>query len=440
MKDQRTDKRPLANYAERMRGLGERARPYVAQARAWGARLPGGERTMWIGGGFLLLVLFIWAIKPGADTGRDGRGMGGPTPIGIAKVQATNIAVAMNALGTVTPLATVAVKPQVSGTLMRLNFDEGQMVTAGQVLAEIDPRTYQAALDQANGQLMRDQAQLANTRLDLQRYRKLLSQNSIAKQQVDTQAAAVRQAEATVQADQATVETAAINLGYTRIVSPVSGRVGLRQVDIGNIVDANTSGIVVVTQLEPISVLFSVPEDSVDTIMQRMKSGATLAVEVYDRGQTRKLATGVLSTVDNQIDTATGTVKLRAMFENSDESLFPNQFVNVRLLVRTLQNQTAVPSAAIQRGTSGTFVFAVNADSTVSMRPVTLGPTDGDKVAITKGLKQGETVVVDGADRLRDGGEVTLPGAKPEAQSETREKRGQGRGRNRRGGNPSGGQ
>lgn len=435
MTEQRTDRRPMAIAAERARILRERAKPYVARARAWSARrLPGGERMMWIGGAIILLALFIWAIKPGPkeDNGFD---RGGPTPVGIAKVQATDIAVAMNALGTVTPLATVTVKPQVSGTLLRLNFAEGQMVTAGEVLAEIDPRTYQAALDQANGQLLRDQAQLANARLDLQRYRTLLSQNSIARQQVDTQAATVRQAEATVQADQATVETAAINLGYTKIVSPVNGRVGLRQVDIGNIVDANTSGIVVVTQLQPISVLFSVPEDSIDVIMGRIKSGSTLSVEAYDRGQTKKLATGTLSTVDNQIDTATGTVKLRAMFDNTNDDLFPNQFVNVRLLVSTLHNQAAVPSAAIQRGTSGTFVFAVNTDSTVSMRPVTLGPTDGDKVAITRGLKAGETVVVDGADRLRDGSEVTLPGKTPATSENTEHRRGQWRsGRHRRDG------
>jgi len=437
MPDQRTDRRPMAIVAERARILLERARPFVARARIWGERLPGGERTMWIGGTVILVVLFIWAIKPGANDDRDQFGRGGPTPVGVAKVEATDIAVAMNALGTVTPLATVTVKPQVSGTLMRLNFTEGQMVTAGEVLAEIDPRTYQAALNQANGQLLRDQAQLANARLDLQRYRTLLSQNSIARQQVDTQAATVRQAEATVQADQAVVETAAINLGYTKIVSPVGGRVGLRQVDIGNIVDASTSGIVVVTQLQPISVLFSVPEDSIDAIMDRVKAGAILAVEAYDRGQTKKLATGTLSTVDNQIDTTTGTVKLRAMFDNAHDDLFPNQFVNVRLLVSTLHKQTAVPSAAIQRGTSGTFVFAVNVDNTVSMRPVSLGPTDGDKIAITRGLKPGETVVVDGADRLRDGAEVILPG-KPAAAPTTERDRGQWRGRHRRSGSEGG--
>ena len=313
------------------------------------------------------------------------------------------------------------------------------MVAAGDVLAEIDPRTYQAALDQANGQLLRDQAQLANAELDLKRYRTLLAQNSIAKQQVDTQAATVRQDDAIVKADQANVETAAINLGYTRIVSPVAGRVGLRQVDIGNIVQPGaTTGIVVVTQLQPISVLFSVPEDSIDAIMRRIHSGATLNVDAYDRGQVKKLGSGTLSTVDNQIDTTTGSVKLRAMFANADSGLFPNQFVNVRLLVDTLHNQTAVPGAAVQRGASGSFVFVVNADSTASMRTITAGTTDGNFVAITSGLKPGETVVVDGADRLSDGAPVLLPGAKPPTTSTDTKQgsgqgnhRGQGRGRHR---------
>jgi len=250
----------------------------------------------------------------------------------------------------------------------------------------------------------------------LQRYRVLLAQNSIAKQQVDTQAATVRQDEALVKADQAAVETAAINLGYTRIVSPVAGRVGLRQVDIGNLLEANSAtGIVVVTQLQPISVLFSVPEDSIDAIMARVNGGATLATDAYDRGQVKKLATGTLSTVDNQIDPATGTVKLRAMFPNADNNLFPNQFVNIRLLVNTLHNQTAVPSAAVQRGASGNFVFVVNGDNTVSMRTVTIGPTDDDLVAIYRGVRPGETVVTDGADRLSDGSPVMLPGKQPPA-------------------------
>lgn len=416
MNDQRTDKKPLERVAGHVRHYAGRLRPHVLRTRQWSAQhLPGGERTLWIALGVVLLILFIWAISPGSNEQTSHRfGASGPMPVGVAKVGARDIDITTNALGTVSPLATVTVRPQINGELVKLDFAEGQMVAAGDVLAEIDPRTYQAALDQANGQLLRDQAQLANAELDLNRYRTLLKQNSIAKQQVDTQVATVRQDDAIVKADQAAVETAAINLGYTRIVSPVAGRVGLRQIDIGNIIDAaTTTGIVVVTQLQPISVLFSVPEDSIDAIMDRIRSGATLAVDAYDRGQTRKLASGTLSTVDNQIDTTTGSVKLRAMFSNTDNGLFPNQFVNIRLLVNTLHNQTAVPSAAIQRGASGTFVYVVNADSTVGMRTVTTGTTDGDYVSITSGLKPGETVVVDGADRLSDGAEVLLPGAKP---------------------------
>jgi membrane fusion protein, multidrug efflux system len=420
MNDRPTDKKYSDVFAERIRPHAERLRPHIERTRQWATQhLPGGERTLWIALGVVVLILFIWAISPGTNQPTSHRfGAGGPMPVGIAKVESRDIAITMNALGTVTPLATVTVKPQVSGELVKLDFAEGQMVAAGDVLAEIDPRSYQAALDQANGQLLRDQAQLANAELDLNRYRTLLKENSIAKQQVDTQAATVRQDDAIVKADGATVETAAINLGYTRIVSPVAGRVGLRQVDIGNIVQPGaTTGIAVVTQLQPISVLFSVPEDSIDAIMARMNSGATLTVDAYDRGQTQKLASGALSTVDNQIDTTTGSVKLRAMFANTDNGLFPNQFVNMRLLVNTLHNQTAVPSAAIQRGASGSFVYVVNADSTVSMRTVTAGITDGDHVAINSGLRPGETVVVDGADRLSDGAPVLLPGAKPSTQT-----------------------
>jgi membrane fusion protein, multidrug efflux system len=448
MSDQRTGKKPLALFFEKIRPHAERLRPHVERVRNWAAmRLPGGERTLWIAGGVVLLILLFWAIYPSSTQTSHRFGTEGPLPVGVAKVEARDIGITMNELGTVTPLATVTVKPQVSGELIKIDFTEGQMVAAGDVLAEIDPRSYQAALDQANGQLRRDQAQLANAQLDLNRYRTLLKQNSIAKQLVDTQAATVRQDSAIVQADQAAVEAAAINLGYTRIVSPVAGRVGLRQVDVGNIIEANsTTGIVVVTQLQPISVLFSVPEDSIDAIMARVGKGATLAVDVYDRGQVNKLASGTLSTVDNQIDTTTGTVKLRALFANTNNSLFPNQFVNVRLLVNTLHNQTAVPSAAIQRGASGNFVFAVNAGGTVSMRSVTTGATDGDFVAVTNGLKPGETVVVDGADRLSDGAPVLLPGAKPPTQAASQNgngqqgsHRGRGRGRQRQG-NQGGGQ
>lgn len=381
---------------------------YAGQASKWSDRhLWGGAKTLWIGLGCLLVLALVWVLTP-SQTSRVGR-FGAPSPVGVARVQNGDINVTLNALGTVTPLATVTVRPQVSGNVLKFDFQEGQMVKAGDLLAEIDPRPFQAALDQAKGQLAKDTASLENARLDLKRFQSLYAQNAIAQQQRDTQAALVRQDEGTVKSDQANVEAAAINLGWTRITSPVDGRAGIRQVDVGNLVQAGqTTGVVVVTEIHPISVLFSLPEDNIGDIMQRVNSGAILQVAAYDRAQTKQLATGALSAVDSQIDTTTGTVRLRAMFDNSDGALFPNQFVNVRLLVNTLHDQAIVPSAAIQRGAEGSFVWVVGSDNTVSIRTVTTGVTENDRVAITAGLKPGETVVVDGADRLRDGQDVTL--------------------------------
>jgi multidrug efflux system membrane fusion protein len=329
--------------------------------------------------------------------------------VGVAKAARGDIDVTLDALGTVTPLATVTVRPQVSGQLRRIAFEEGQRVKAGDLLAEIDPRSFQAALDQARGQLARDSALLANARVDLRRDQALYAANAISQQVLATQTALVKQYGGVVLSDRANVESAAINLGYTRVVAPVSGLAGLRQVDVGNFVSAGqAAGVVVVTQLEPMSVLFTIPEDNIGDVVSRMKSAA-LSVTVYDRSQTAKLATGTLSAVDSQVDTTTGTVKLRALFDNADGALFPNQFVNVRLLVDTLRAQTVVPAAAVQRGSSGPYVFVVKADQMVAMRAVTLGPQQGDRVAIVKGLNVGETVVTDGGDRLRDGAEVTIP-------------------------------
>ena len=277
-------------------------------------------------------------------------------PVGVATVARGDIAVTLNALGTVTPLATVTVRPQVSGQVLRFAFQEGQMVKAGDLLVEIDPRTFRAAYNQAVGVLERDKASLENEKIDLKRDEALYAQKAVSQQVLATQQALVRSTAATVKSDAAAVEAARINLDYTRITSPVAGRVGIRQVDVGNLVQAGqTNGVVVVTELEPISVIFSLPEDNIDTVMNRVHAGATLSVEAYDRGQTVKLATGKLATVDNQIDTTTGTVKMRAMFDNADSALFPNQFVNVRLLVNTLHNQTWVPASAIERGAQGAF-------------------------------------------------------------------------------------
>jgi membrane fusion protein, multidrug efflux system len=398
---------------------GRRIKPYVEKAkgvggdvRRWSSKhLPGGERTMWVVLGLVLLVLFVWVILPGQNAGNQrGFGAGGPQPVGVAKAAKGDIDVTLDALGTVTPLATVTVRPQVSGQLRRIGFQEGQLVTAGDLLAEIDPRSFQAALDQARGQLARDSALLANARVDLGRNRALYAANAISQQVLATQQALVKQYEGVVLSDRANVESAAINLGYTRIVAPVSGLAGLRQVDVGNFVSAGqAAGVVVVTQLEPMSVLFTIPEDNIGDVVSRMKSGAAPSVIAYDRSQTAKLATGTLSAVDSQVDTTTGTVKLRALFDNKDGALFPNQFVNVRLLVDTLRARTVVPASAIQRGSSGAYVFVVKPDHMVAMRAVTLGPQQGDRVSIVKGLNVGETVVTDGGDRLREGAEVTIP-------------------------------
>ena len=390
-----------------------RGRADVPAWRAWAQHIPGGERVVWIGLGLALVVLLIWAVYPNAASQKGRFGAGGPTPVGVARAASGDIAITLNALGTVTPLATVTVRPQVSGLLLKFDVTEGQMVKAGQVLAEIDPRTFQAAVDTAQGALDRDRALLANANIDLARYRALAAQNAISQQTVATQAALVNQDQGVVKSDEGNVEAARINLLYCKVLSPVAGRVGLRLVDPGNLIQAGqTNGIVVVTQLQPISVVFALPEDNVNQIMGRVGSGAVLNVDAFDRGQTAKLASGRLATVDNEIDTTTGTVKLRAMFDNPDNALFPNQFVNVKLLVDTLHDQTYVPGAAIQRGSQGTFVYIVKPDNTVTMRTVTQGVTDGDKVAITNGLKPGDTVVVDGADRLSEGADVSLPNLK----------------------------
>ena len=388
---------------------------YTDRARRWSSvHVPGGEKTVWFLLALLVLVIIVWAIRPANNAQNASRFGNGLMPVGVGVVTRGDVNVSLDALGTVTPLATVTVHPELTGQLMKIDFQEGQMVKAGDVLAEIDPRPYQAALDQAKGQLERDEATLANAKVDLARYDALNKVNAVAEQTYATQVALVRTDTGTVIADQAAVKAAQVNLIYCKITSPVAGRVGIRQVDVGNLVQAGgVSEIVVVTQLQPMSVLFTVPEDSVNDIMGQVGKGATLSAVAYDRAQTTKLATGTLAVVDNQIDPTTGTVKLRAMFDNSHNELFPQQFVNIRLLVNTLHGQTTAPVAAIQRGASGNYVYAINHDSTVSMRTVTLGPTDGNNVAIESGLEPGEKVVIDGADRLRDGSPVLLPGAKP---------------------------
>jgi multidrug efflux system membrane fusion protein len=368
---------------------------------------------------------------PAADVAAKGKGKGKggpnanrPVPVLAGPVRTADVGVYLTGLGTVTPLATVTVRSRVDGQLNRVLFREGEFVKSGQLLAEIDPRPFQVQLTQAEGQLAKDQALLKNALIDLDRYKTLFAQDSVAKQQLDTQAALVRQYEGTIKADQGVVDNAKLQLTYSRVTAPLGGRIGLRQVDPGNIVRASdANGLVVITQLQPISVIFTIPEDSVATVMRRLKAGEKLPVEAWDRAEKTRLANGTLMTVDNQIDPTTGTVKLRAQFTNQDFSLFPNQFVNARMLVDTLHEATVVPVAAVQRGNQGTFVYVVKPDNTVTVRPVKLGPTQREIVAIESGVTPGEQVVTDGADRLREGARIEIAD-----RSQRPEKGGKGRG------------
>jgi multidrug efflux system membrane fusion protein len=336
---------------------------------------------------------------------------GGAPPMSIVPetVGKGDIGINLNALGTVTSLATVTIRTQISGYLMKIDFKEGQDVRKGDLLAEIDPRPYEAALAQANGNLTRDEALLKGAQVDLTRYRGLAAQNAVPRQTLDTQVALVAQYQGTVEADRAAVKAAQVNLQYCRIVSPLDGRVGLRQVDQGNYVTpGDTNGLVVITQLQPISVLFTLPEDNLQAISKRIQVGATLPATAYDRSGVNKITDGVLQTFDSQIDPTTGTIKLRAQFPNDTRALYPNQFVNVRLLVDTHSDVPVMPTAGIQRGVPGTFVYLVNPDSTVSVRKVVLGVTDGERVEVRSGLAPGDRIVVDGADKLRDGAKIAI--------------------------------
>jgi len=358
----------------------------------------------------LLAGLVAWVMRNSAtqQTSSGGRSSG-PMSIVPETVSKGDIGVTLNALGTVTSLATVTVRSQISGYLQKIDFTEGIEVKKGDLLAEIDPRPYEAALAQAQGNLARDQALLKGAQVDLVRYQGLAAQNAVPRQTLDTQVALVAQDQGLVEADKAAVKAAEVNLAYCRIVSPLDGRVGLRQVDQGNYVtpgDAN--GLVVITQIAPISVLFTVPEDNLQAIAKRLQEGAKLPVSAFDRAGATKLDDGLLQTFDSQIDPTTGTIKLRAQFPNDARKLYPNQFVNVRLLLDTHKDVTTMSTAAIQRGVPGTFVYLIGADDVVSVRPVQLGVTDGDRVEVRSGLQPGDRVVIDGADKLRDGAKVVV--------------------------------
>ena len=384
--------------------------PKPGKSGGWGGWLVTLLILVAIGyGGWKYLWPMIHPATVASGAAKGGNG-GPPQPVGVVTIGRADVRVVFNALGTVTPLATVTVKTQIAGQLTQIAFKEGQLVQKGDFLAQIDPRPYQVTLELAQAALARDQATLKGAQVDLARYRKLVAQDSLASQTLDTQVALVGTDQGTVQADQAAIDSAKLNLTYCHIVSPVTGRVGLRQVDEGNYVQtSDTNGLVVITQLQPMSVLFSLPEDDIPAIQQQMKAGVALPVTALDRAGLKPLATGALQTIDNAIDTTTGTFKLRAIFANDDESLFPNQFVNTQLLVDTLKNVVVAPTSAIQRGEVGAFVYTVGSDSLSHVTKVTLGPQDGAVVQVVSGLNGGERVVIDGADRLREGAKVSVP-------------------------------
>lgn len=407
-------------------------------------KMTGGR---WLGLAALVAVLagggWWWSksqVDAGADkAGADGKaaaapgqagpgGAGGrrnmPVPAVIDQVRAGDVPVIVTAIGTVTARSTAAARARVDGLLQSVSFREGQLVRAGDVIAQIDPLPFQAALQQAQGQLAKDQAQLDSAKLDLVRYQKLLEQDSIARQQVDAQAALVKQLEGTLQADRAQVATAQLNVGYTQVKAPITGRTGLRQVDAGNMVRASdTNGIVIITEVQPITAVFAVPQEVLPSVLARLNAKTAedrLKVQAIDRDGRTVLDTGELLAVDNQIDAATGTVKLKAVFPNKASRLFPNQFVNAKLELEQLDGALTVPQSAVQRGAPGTYVYVVTPEKTASLRKVQLGVTSGDRVVVTSGLKEGEAIVIDGADKLRDGATVTTVQAPPPVRTRQR--------------------
>jgi len=381
-------------------------------------RRPSGRRWLWLP---VLAILGAGAWYLGPKVGSTAstsstalpkggkKGGSGAVPVVAVKARRGNIGVYVTGLGSVTPIYTVTVKSRVDGQLMKVHYGEGDLVHEGDLLVEIDPRPYQVQLEQAEGQLARDQATLDNARVDLDRYQKLLAQNAIPEQQLATQKAAVAQAEGVLKSDVGQIDSAKLNLVYCDIRAPITGKVGLRLVDPGNIVHAtDTNGLVVITQIQPISVIFTVAEDDLPVILRKLAAGQHLTADAFDRANTTKIGSGTLATVDNQIDPTTGSLRLRADFDNSANQLFPNQFVNVRLLVEEKSGVTLVPSAVIQRTTTSTYVYLVNENQTVSVRQITEGAIEGDSAEVTSGLAPGDVLVMTGVDKLQEGTPVTV--------------------------------
>lgn len=386
--------------------------------RATGVPRKRRSKLWWLVG-VAIIASIVWSAKnrPAAPAGGR-KAADAAMTVNTATARSGDVNLYLNGLGSVTPLATVTVHTRVAGQVMSIRFKEGQEVKAGDVLVDIDPRPYQVQLAQAQGQLDHDKALLDSARIDLDRYNTLFSQDSIAKQQVDTQASLVKQYEAVLKTDQAAVDSARLNLAYSRVTAPVSGRVGLRQIDLGNVANpTDANGVAIITQLKPITAVFSLPEDNLQAVMAELRDGKQLKVDAFDRGHTTLLDSGSLLTFDNQIDPTTGSIKFKAQFANKDEKLFPQQFVNIRMLLAVKHGVTLVPSAAIQQGaaTVGAYVYLVNSDSTVSVRKIKVGAVENDSTEITDGLKVGDQVVIDGLDKLRDGSKIKLPSAAPAA-------------------------
>jgi multidrug efflux system membrane fusion protein len=385
-------------------------RPQRRSSRSWLwlpllAALAAGGWYLWSKGG----IPTATTAASGKGSGKKGGGAGGTIPVVAAKARRGSIGVYITGLGSVTPIYTVTLKSRVDGQLMKVHYNEGDMVKEGDLMAEIDPRPYQVLLEQAEGQMARDQANLENAKVDLDRYTKLLAQNAIPEQQLATQKALVAQDEGVIKSDQGQIDSARLNLVYCKIMAPITGRVGLRLVDPGNIIHAtDTMGLVVITQIDPISVIFTVAEDDLPVVLRKLAAGQHLLSDAFDRDNRTKIGTGTLATVDNQIDPTTGSLRLRSNFENRNHLLFPNQFVNVRLLVEERGGVTLVPNAVIQRNGASTSVYLVKDDQTVTVRPVTLGVTEGNDTQVTSGVAPGDVLVMTGVDKLLEGSKVTV--------------------------------